>query len=50
VPGYTLQGGTFAVVKAMVLIVLGTYLFAYIMSFHWAYFFGRKFFNKAEAV
>lgn len=50
VPGYTLQGGTMAIVKTMVLIVIGTYLYAYFMSFHWAHFLNRKFFKKAEAL
>ena len=48
VPGYSLQGGTMAVVKTMILIVIGTYLYAYLMSFHWAYYLNRKFFKKAE--
>ena len=50
VPGYSLQGGTMAIVKAFVLIFFGTWLFSYIMSFHWVYYINRKYFKKVEAV
>jgi TRAP transporter 4TM/12TM fusion protein len=50
VPGYSLQGGTMAIVKAFVLIIIGTYLYSYIMSFHWGYYLNRKYFKKVEAV
>ena len=49
VPGYSLQGGTMAIVKAFVLIILGTYAYAYIMSFHWGYYMNRKYFKKEVA-
>ncbi|MDB4443973.1 TRAP transporter fused permease subunit [bacterium] len=49
VPGYTLQGGTWAIVKAFVLIIIGTYLYAYIMSFHWVHYANTKLFRKVEA-
>ncbi len=49
VPGYSLQGGTMAIVKAFVLIILGTYAYAYIMSFHWGYYINRKYFKKEVA-
>jgi TRAP transporter 4TM/12TM fusion protein len=49
VPGYSLQGGTMAIVKAFVLITLGTYAYAYIMSFHWGYYMNRKYFKKEVA-
>jgi len=50
VPAYSLQGDTMAIVRAMILIVVGTYLYSYIMSFHWVYYVNRKFFKKAEIV
>jgi len=49
VPGYSLQGGTMAIVKAFVLITIGTYLYAYIMSFHWGHYLNKKYFKKAPA-
>ncbi len=49
VPGYSLQGGTMAIIKAFVLIIIGNYLYSYFLSFHWAYYLNRKFFKKAEA-
>jgi TRAP transporter 4TM/12TM fusion protein len=50
VPGYTLQGGSMAIIKAFVLIIIGTYLYSYIMSFHWGHYLNRKYFNKVEAI
>lgn len=50
VPGYTLQGGSMAIIKAFILIIIGTYLYSYVMSFHYVYYFNRKFFKKVEAV
>lgn len=35
VPGFTMQGDTWDIVKAFVLIIIGTYLYSYIMSFAW---------------
>lgn len=35
VPGFTLQGDVWDIVKAMVLILIGTYMYAYFMSFAW---------------
>ena len=42
VPGFTLQGTGMDIFKTFVLIFFGTWLFAYIMSFHWLYFLKRK--------
>ena len=42
VPGYSLQGDTMDIVKAMLLIVVGTYLFAYLLSGIWLQWFTRK--------
>jgi TRAP transporter 4TM/12TM fusion protein len=50
VPGYSLQGGASAIVKAFILILIGTYLYSYFMSFHWVYYLNRKYFKKAEAI
>lgn len=35
VPGFTLQGDAWDIVKAFVLILIGTYLYSYLMSFAW---------------
>lgn len=35
VPGFTLQGDVWDIVKAMVLILIGIYMYAYLMSFAW---------------
>ena len=35
VPGFTMQGDTWDIVKAFVLIIFGTYLYSYLMSFIW---------------
>ncbi len=37
VPGFSLQGDTWDIVKAMVLITIGTYLYAYVFSGIWIY-------------
>ncbi len=50
VPGYTLRGGSMAIIKAFVLIIIGTYLYSYIMSFHWGHYLNRKYFKKVEAI
>jgi TRAP-type uncharacterized transport system fused permease subunit len=50
VPGYSLQGGSMAIIKAFVLIIIGTYIYSYIMSFHWGHYINQKYFNKVEAV
>ncbi len=43
VPGYTLNGSNMDILKSFVLIIVGTYLFSYITSFHWWYYLkGRK--------
>ena len=39
VPGFSLNGSAWDIVKAFVLILLGTYIYAYILSFHWTVFF-----------
>jgi TRAP-type uncharacterized transport system fused permease subunit len=49
VPGYSLQGGTKAIVTAFVLIMIGNYLYSYFLSFHWGHYLKRKYFKKAEA-
>lgn len=35
VPGFTMQGDTWDIIKAFVLIIIGTYGYSYIMSFIW---------------
>jgi len=35
VPGFTMQGDSWDIIKAFVLIIIGTYLYAYLMSFAW---------------
>ena len=35
VPGFTMQGDTWDIVKAFVLIIIGTYLYSYFLSFAW---------------
>ena len=35
VPGFTMQGDTFDIVKAFVLIIIGTYAYSYFLSFAW---------------
>jgi TRAP-type uncharacterized transport system fused permease subunit len=35
VPGFTLQGDTWDIIKAFVLIAIGTYLYSYLMSLAW---------------
>jgi TRAP transporter 4TM/12TM fusion protein len=47
VPGYSLQGGTLAIVKAFVLIIVGNYLYSYFLSFHWGHYLKRRYFKKA---
>ena len=42
VPGFTLQGDGMDIFKTFVMIFFGTWLYAYVMSFHWVYFFKRK--------
>jgi TRAP transporter 4TM/12TM fusion protein len=49
VPGFTLQGDSMDIVKAFALILIGTYIYSYLFSFHWAYALKNKFFKKAEA-
>ncbi len=49
VPGFTLQGDSMDIVKTFVLIIIGTYLYAYLFSFHWAHVLKRRVFKKAEA-
>ncbi len=38
VPGFTLQGDSLDIAKVFVMIIIGTYLYAYLMSFHWVHF------------
>ncbi len=49
VPGFTLQGDTFDIVKVFVLIIIGTYLYSYLMSFHWFYLLRGDFKGTQEA-
>jgi len=49
VPGFTLQGDSMDIVKTFVLIIIGTYIYSYLFSFHWAYALKSKFSKKAEA-
>jgi len=44
VPAFSLEGTHWDIVKAFILIAIGTYLYAYLMSFHWIKFlkFGKK--------
>lgn len=39
VPGFSLNGSAWDIVKAFVLIIIGTYAYAYLLSFHWTGFF-----------
>ena len=47
VPGYTLDGSTMDIVKVFVLVIVGTYGYAYFMSFHWVHYLKRR--KKAMA-
>lgn len=38
VPGFSLDGSAWDIVKAFVLIAIGVWLFAYLLSLHWLYF------------
>jgi TRAP-type uncharacterized transport system fused permease subunit len=49
VPGFTLQGDSMDIVKTFILIIIGTYIYSYLFSFHWAYALKNKFSGKAEA-
>jgi TRAP transporter 4TM/12TM fusion protein len=49
VPGFTLQGDTTDIVKVFVLVVIGTYLYSYLMSFHWFYALTGKLKKTQEA-
>lgn len=49
VPGYSLEGGAMAIIKAFILIIVGTYLYAYIMSFHWVHYMNTRSFKKEGA-
>jgi TRAP transporter 4TM/12TM fusion protein len=49
VPGFTLQGDTFDIVKVFVLVIIGTYLYSYLMSFHWMYALTGKLKKTQEA-
>lgn len=42
VPGYTLDGSTMDIVKVFALVIVGTYGYAYLMSFHWAHYLKRR--------
>jgi TRAP transporter 4TM/12TM fusion protein len=39
VPGFSLNGSAWDIAKAFVLIILGTYLYAYLLSFYWTIYF-----------
>lgn len=49
VPGFTLQGDAFDIAKVFVLIIIGTYLYSYLMSFHWFYLLRGDFKKTQEA-
>jgi len=49
VPGFTLQGDRMDIVKTFVLIIVGTYIYSYLFSFHWVYALKNRFSGKAEA-
>jgi TRAP-type uncharacterized transport system fused permease subunit len=49
VPGFTLDGTTMDIVKAWALIMLGTFIYAYFLSFHW-YAWLRRFGKKRSKV
>lgn len=42
VPGFTLVGDKWDIIKTFVLIIIGTYLYAYVLSGAWVQFFRRK--------
>jgi len=48
VPGFTLQGDSMDIGKAFVLILIGTYIYSYLFSFHWVYFLKNRYFKKAK--
>ncbi len=47
VPGFSLNGSGMDILKAYVLIVIGTYIYAYLMSGYWIKFLGRLFRKSA---
>ena len=49
VPGFTLQGDVWDIVKSFVLIIIGTFLFSYLFSFSWIKQVKQKF-SKEEQV
>jgi TRAP transporter 4TM/12TM fusion protein len=48
VPGFSLNGSGMDIVKAFVLILIGTYVYAFLLSGYWVRFF-RRLFNKTAA-
>ncbi len=46
VPGFSLDGTAFDIVKAFALIILGTYMYSYFLSGHWFGYFKKKFKNN----
>jgi TRAP-type uncharacterized transport system fused permease subunit len=49
VPGFSLDGTPMDIVKAFVLILIGTYIYAYLLSGHWIKPLGRLFTRRASA-
>jgi TRAP-type uncharacterized transport system fused permease subunit len=47
VPGFSLNGSGMDILKAYVLIVIGTYIYAYLMSGYWIKYLGRLFRKSA---
>ena len=50
VPGFTLQGDAWDIAKTFVMIIIGTYLYAYIFSFAWYKQLKQKLFKKEPVV
>ncbi|MGD9368747.1 MAG: TRAP transporter fused permease subunit, partial [Desulfobacteraceae bacterium] len=49
VPGFSLDGSAWDIVKAFVLIAIGVWLFAYLLSLHWLYFLNGSLEKKRAA-
>ncbi len=49
VPGFSLDGSSWDIIKAFVLIAIGTYAYSYFLSLHWLYFFTGSLDKKRAA-
>jgi TRAP transporter 4TM/12TM fusion protein len=49
VPGFSLNGSSWDIIKAFVLIALGTWAYSYFLSLHWLYFFNGSLEAKRAA-